>query len=59
MNKPPVLYTTKEAMELLKVSRTTLYRLVKNQGLKSIKVGGTIRFTEDEINRFLEELKGK
>lgn len=59
MNKPPMLYTTKEAMEILKVSRTTLYRIVKNGDLKSIKVGGGIRFTEDEINRYLDDLKSK
>mgnify|MGYP000889779530 CR=1 FL=1 len=59
MNKPPVLYTTKEAMGMLKVSRTTLYRIVKNGDLKPIKVGSGIRFTEDEINRYLDELKGK
>lgn len=54
-----MLYTTKEAMEILKVSRTTLYRIVKNGDLKSIKVGGGIRFTEDEINRYLDDLKSK
>lgn len=57
MNKPPTLYTSKEAMKILKVSRTTLYRIVKNGDLKQIKVGGAIRFTEDEINRFLDTLK--
>jgi excisionase family DNA binding protein len=51
------LYTLKDAMDYLKVSRTTLYRIMKQQGLMPIKVGGSIRFTEKELQRFIDALR--
>ena len=52
------LYTIKEACEILKVSRATLYRIIGKQDLLPVKVGGSVRFKESELNRFIESLNG-
>ncbi len=51
------LYTVKEATEILKISRATLYRHIKNGLLKPIKLGGKTLFLESELNNFIEKLK--
>jgi len=48
------LLTTKEVMDLLGVSRTTLWRLRKDEGLPSFKVGGTYRFDRNEVLKWIE-----
>ncbi|MEY2452403.1 MAG: Helix-turn-helix domain [Acidimicrobiaceae bacterium] len=40
-------------MERLKVGRTTLYRLVRNGELASIKIGSSTRFSLDAIGAFI------
>ena len=43
------LYTLKEAMQYLRVSRSTVYRLMEHATLKGYKVGKTWRFYEDDL----------
>ena len=45
----PVLLTFKEAMEFLRVSRSTLYRLMWSGQLRGHKVGSTWRFYESDL----------
>lgn len=47
------LYTVKETMEILRVSRPTLYRIVKGGSLGSVKVQGKTVFKESELSRFI------
>lgn len=49
------IYTVKELMELLKVGRLTLYNYIKGGQLHGFKVGQNWRFTEKEVQRFLNE----
>lgn len=52
-------YTIKEVCEVLRMSRSTLYRVMEEYHLSPIKVGGKVLFPETELNRFIEELKKK
>lgn len=45
----PVLLTFKEAMEFLRVSRSTIYRLMWSGQLRGHKVGSTWRFYESDL----------
>ncbi len=49
------LYTTKQLEELLKVDRITIYRMLNDNRLNGVKVGGQWRFTQSEIDRLLGE----
>jgi excisionase family DNA binding protein len=47
--KPNTVYTPKEAEEYLKVSRSTIKRMLKNGIIKAYKVGGQYRILGSEI----------
>ncbi len=49
------LYTTKQLEALLKVDRITIYRMLNDNRLNGVKVGGQWRFTQSEIDRLLGE----
>lgn len=53
----PLLYTTKEVAEMLRITSTTVYQLVKENKLESIKVGEQYRFSEEAIETFLNKAK--
>ncbi len=46
---PKEVYTTKEAQDFLKVSSSTIKRLLKRGIIKAYKVGGTYRIWGSEI----------
>ena len=48
------VYTTEEALEILKVTQRTLYRYIKARQIKAIKLGREYRITEDALKDFLE-----
>ena len=50
----PTLYNAKEAGERLRVSESTVYRLLRAHQLKGVKIGRALRFTEEEILSFIE-----
>lgn len=50
------LYTVTEAMELLRISRPTLYRFIKAGQVVPIKMGRKTLFTESELTRFIDSL---
>ncbi len=47
--KPKEVYTTKEAQDFLKISESTIKRLLKRGIIKAYKVGGTYRIWGSEI----------
>ena len=53
------IYTTKEAQEFLKVSPSTMKRLIKNGILKAYKIGGVYRIWGDEILKLVSPKTGK
>ena len=46
---PKEIYTTQEAQDFLKVSRSTIKRMLKSGIIKAYKVGGQYRIWGDEI----------
>jgi excisionase family DNA binding protein len=52
-------YTAREIRELLRISKSTLYRMVLKRQLSPIKAGGKTFFPESEVNRFIEKLNEK
>lgn len=49
------MFTVKEAMEVLNLSKSTIYRLVENGTIKAKKIGGSIRIPQAELRRFIHE----
>jgi len=47
--EPDKIYTTSEAQDFLKVSKSTIKRFLKNGIIKAYKVGGQYRIWGDEI----------
>jgi excisionase family DNA binding protein len=48
------VYTAKETMDLLKVTKRTLYNYIKAGQIKAIKCGREWRITEEALKEFLE-----
>jgi excisionase family DNA binding protein len=48
------LMTTQEVMDYLKVSRTKLWQLVKEEGLPAFKIIGDFRYRRSEVDAWLE-----
>jgi len=48
------LFTITEVMGKLKISRPTLWRLTKEKGIKTVKVGGSIRYTPDGVSKLIQ-----
>ena len=46
---PKEIYTTKETQDFLKISESTIKRMLKNGIIKAYKVGGTYRIWGSEI----------
>ncbi|GFN31666.1 helix-turn-helix domain-containing protein [Paenibacillus xylaniclasticus] len=52
-------YTIREVMEILQLSYTTVYGMCANGTLSSVKVGGSIRISQESLRKFiLENTKG-
>jgi excisionase family DNA binding protein len=50
---PKEIYTTKETQDFLKISDSTIKRMLKRGIIKAYKVGGTYRIWGDEILRLV------
>lgn len=48
------VYTLEEVMEILQVSRRTIYNYIKADQIKAIKVGREWRVTQKALDAFLE-----
>jgi excisionase family DNA binding protein len=53
------LYSVKDTLKILNISRTNLYALVKLGKITPVKLGKRTLFNEEELNRFIEDLKKK
>jgi excisionase family DNA binding protein len=51
------LYTIKETAELLRISKATLFRMMAEGTITPVKLGKRSLFTEEELTRFIEDLK--
>jgi excisionase family DNA binding protein len=48
------LLTVAEVATVMRVSRMTVYRLIRRGQLKAIRVGRNYRVREDDLNEYLE-----
>lgn len=59
VTKPPptqtLLVTVVQAAEILSLSRSSIYQLIWSQQLVPIRIGRSIRFTVDQLERFVAE----
>ncbi len=49
----PTLYTPNEVAEYLHISRGTVYGLLRNHEISSVKVGRNRRFTTAHVNEYI------
>jgi len=49
------LLTVNEVADLLRVSRMTVYRLIKEGQLKALRVGRNYRLREDDVDEYLSK----
>ena len=52
---PEKLLTAKDVMARLNVSRTTLWRLVKNREVDAIRIGKQLRFERRDIEAYIRK----
>jgi excisionase family DNA binding protein len=51
------IMTPKEVGRFLKISESTVYKLIKEKDLPGFKIGDSWRFDLDEINQLIEKAK--
>lgn len=54
MNK---MLSINQIAEMFSVSKATIYRLVETRKITFYKISGVLRFTEDDIMKYLEQNK--
>ena len=54
---PPTLHRLTYAMERTGLSRSGLYRVINSGQLKVVKIGRSVRVSENELVRFIESLE--
>ena len=59
MMTEPQSYTIEEIASLLKVSKLTVYDLVKKGKLPAFRVGRQMRITADDLRRYIDGQKGE
>jgi excisionase family DNA binding protein len=57
MGERPQLLRIPEAADALQVSRTTMYRLIRDGEIKTLRVGQRQRIDITELNSFIEHQK--
>ena len=50
----PEILTVKEVCDILKVSKSTLYRVIRSNELQSVKVRSAIRIKKDDLVRYID-----
>lgn len=53
------IYTVNEVAEILKVDPATIRILLRTQKLKGLKIGNSWRIEENELEAYLETLRGE
>ena len=51
------LLTPKDLALMLKVSIASIYRLIEGRKIPYFKVGGSLRFSKDDISKYLREVR--
>lgn len=51
------LLTPKDLALMLRVSTASIYRLIEGRKISFYKVGGSLRFTKEDITKYLREVR--
>ena len=54
IHKLQALLTFEETLAILKITRPTLYKIMNNNGIDVVRIGGRVLFTESAINEYIE-----
>lgn len=52
-------YTTEDLIRILKISKTTAYKLVNSKGFPAIKFGKVVRIPKDKFESWVQTYTGK
>ncbi len=52
---PPMLVNVVQAAEILSLSRSSIYQLIWNEQLVPIRIGRSVRFSVNQLERFVAE----
>lgn len=55
IDRPKLTYSVPEAAEILGVSKSKMYELVKIQGFPTLKIGGRLLVSVKGLERWIEE----
>jgi excisionase family DNA binding protein len=54
IHKLQALLTFEETLAILKITRPTLYKIMNNNGIDVVRIGGRVLFTESAISEYIE-----
>ena len=54
-----LVYTCEEIQKILKISRTTAYRLIRTQVFHTVRIGGQYRISKKSFDNWLEKEGGQ
>ena len=54
---PPSLHKLAVVMARTGLSRSAVYRVINDGKLKTVKIGRSVRISEQELNRFINDLE--
>ena len=55
LNKYSDILTVEELCEVLRIGKTTAYKLLKNKDIKSIKIGKIYKIPKKSVRKYLEQ----
>ena len=50
---PPSIYEVKDIMRIMRISRNTAYKLIKQEGIPHIYIGGHYKIPAERFNQWL------
>ena len=57
MTNLPILYTAEEVADILNIGRSTVFKLMKQNRIESIRLGRTRRIPLDALQDFVDDLR--
>ena len=55
----PELYTVEDVMAIMRIGRSSVYKLFRSEGFPSIKMGGILRIEKSRFEKWLSTYSGR
>jgi len=52
---PPNIYEVKDIMQIMRISRNTAYKLIQQEGVPYIRIGGRYKIPAERFHKWLSE----